>query len=593
MERCKSRSGTPQRHVEGATSATVISLDTTKAGMQSVDKARIEAIIESASRGSTFYVNEQRKAAQRQKRVEAMLEKSRLYTANILSNPARLRELEGKVRHLEAEIETTRDLTRTFVHMDMDMFYAAVEEKKDPTLRTVPLGVGSHAMLSTTNYVARQYGVRAGMPGFIGKTLCPALVILPTDFDAYRAEAAQVRAIAREYDPNFLSASLDELSLDLTECITKRHPELSAVPPSDAEAWRKRQLQRYAAAEAIVQECRARVYEATQLTISAGIAPTEMLAKVASNYHKPNGQHTLVLLSAEEVKALVQTWPLRRVPGIGKSFEAILNGIGIESVADIYADRLRLSYLITPKSFRFIFSSSLGIGAWDGWYDAARQQRQSDDPLDPGRKSIGQERTFSQPHNRLELQEIAYQNLTDAHAAMTKRQLLTEQVVLKLKHRSFQVRQVSARLPTPTDDVELLRRALDGLLLPHLEDYAHYRLLGVRLEKLLTSEELRLREAGAPRQVTLTDLFQRQKPPLKHRHNRRRPREECSDVVDVDDVVVVSSDSQLEVVWDDADGVAEDEASVKKQQRRENLYSADDEDDEEADEDVVVIVDDD
>ena len=120
------------------------------------------------------------------------------------------------------ELDQEFDFTRTIVHVDMDAFYAAVEMRDDPKLKNVPMAVGGNSMLSTSNYLARKFGVRAAMPGFIAKKLCPNLVIVPSHFDKYRAVSSEIRAIFKEYDPNFSPMSLDEAYLDLTEYLISR-----------------------------------------------------------------------------------------------------------------------------------------------------------------------------------------------------------------------------------------------------------------------------------------------------------------------------------------------------------------------------------
>ena len=135
-----------------------------------------------------------------------------------------------------------------------------------------PMAVGGMGMLSTSNYAARKFGVRAAMPGFIAKKLCPELIIVPGNMETYAEEAEKIRQVFRVYDPNYLPMSLDEAYLDLTDYLLG-HPEQTAA--------------------AVVSEMRARICEATQLTASAGIAPNTFLAKVCSDMNKPNGQYQL------------------------------------------------------------------------------------------------------------------------------------------------------------------------------------------------------------------------------------------------------------------------------------------------------------
>ncbi|ETN73125.1 DNA polymerase IV domain protein [Necator americanus] len=121
-----------------------------------------------------------------------------------------------------AKLECTRDLQRDCVHIDMDAYFAAVEMRDDPRLRTVPMAVGSMAMLSTSNYIARRFGVRAAMPGFIAKKLCPQLEIVDVNFRKYKQESAIFEAIFAEYDEDLSMGSLDEAYLDLTAYVAAR-----------------------------------------------------------------------------------------------------------------------------------------------------------------------------------------------------------------------------------------------------------------------------------------------------------------------------------------------------------------------------------
>ena len=120
------------------------------------------------------------------------------------------------MRQLIKEIERDRELSRTWVHIDMDMFYAAVEIRDNPALATIPIAIGGESMISTANYVARKFGVRSAMPGFIAKKLCPDLVFVGHNFKKYKEVAKIFKSILQEYDPGYESMGLDEANLDLT-----------------------------------------------------------------------------------------------------------------------------------------------------------------------------------------------------------------------------------------------------------------------------------------------------------------------------------------------------------------------------------------
>jgi DNA polymerase kappa len=567
--------------------------DNTKAGLQSVNKEKTEAIIKELSENSSFYINEERKAKNRQKRIEALLVKTRHYEASVKGRPDVFRKLQREVADLEAVIESHRDFEHIYVHMDMDMFFAAVEMKKNPQYASLPLGIGSLGMLSTTNYVARQYGVRSGMPGFIGLRLCPELLIVPTDFPACRVESHKFKEVVRTYDPTAQGLGMDEIMMCLNDYLSLHC--MSATTHDE----------RFDAAERIVEECRRRVFEATGLTASAGIAPAMTLAKMASNYKKPNGQSSLRLFSREAVLDFLAPIPVRQVPGIGKSQESILAGLGIHTLGDIYADRHRLYHILTRKSYEFLLRSALGVGGMYDSQEAASEEAGGEeggsasggvggDYDDWWRKSVGHERTFRQLMNRADLHSIAYRNLCDAHKTLVKEGLLASQVVLKLKFRSFQVKQHSKTLNVYTDCLEVLQRALDEVLIPVLDQFAHFRLLGVRLEKLKQRADAEGAEGAtsvptAPRQEenrykTLRDFFKQQQQvnverrrtaaaPQKGRCKRNRD-SEVEEVGSDVEVLVLSSESLLADVDDVTNVVgATPENEKKREPQRTNLLS--------------------
>jgi len=158
------------------------------------------------TQGSKFFEREKKRDEAVTQRINAILAKYELIKDKDLSFEQRI------VDNMIRDLEDTRDLTQCICHMDMDAFYASVEELEDPSLKEVPMAVGGMAMLCTSNYLARQYGVRSAMPGFIARKLCPELVLIPLHFPKYREASNKVRAVFQKYDPNFVPMSLDEVS---------------------------------------------------------------------------------------------------------------------------------------------------------------------------------------------------------------------------------------------------------------------------------------------------------------------------------------------------------------------------------------------
>lgn len=246
---------------------------------------------------------------------------------------------------------------RKIIHVDMDCFYAAVEEREQPALRGRPLGVGGsrdrRGVLTTCNYEARKFGIRSAMPTFQAFDLCPHLTVVSPRFELYRAVSAQVRAIFLEYSPLVEPLSLDEAYLDV-----------SHLP---------------APATRVAREIRARIFEATQLTASAGVAPNKMLAKIASDYRKPNGQHTV---PPAGIPAFMEPLPVKKIPGIGAVTAGKMAALGVETCGQLQAlDRLALQAAFGK------FGAEL--------YDRCRGR--DDRPVEPDRerKSLSNESTFS------------------------------------------------------------------------------------------------------------------------------------------------------------------------------------------------------
>jgi DNA polymerase-4 len=194
----------------------------------------------------------------------------------------------------------------------MDAFYASVEQRDDPSLRGKPVVVawrGARSVVCAASYEARKFGVRSAMPAVRAERLCPQAVFVPPDFGRYKAVSRQVREIFARHTPLIEPLSLDEAYLDVTTTLTK-------LPSATATA------------EAI----RAAIREETQLTASAGVAPNKFLAKIASDWRKPDG---IFVIRPHQVAAFLAPLPVGRLPGVGKVMEARLAELGIATVGDV------------------------------------------------------------------------------------------------------------------------------------------------------------------------------------------------------------------------------------------------------------------
>jgi DNA polymerase-4 len=212
-------------------------------------------------------------------------------------------------------------LVRKIIHCDCDCFYASVEMRDDPSLRGKPLAVGGRAemrgVIATCNYEARAFGVHSAMPTARALRLCPPLILLPPDFQRYREASRQILAIYRDYTPRVEPLSLDEAFLDV-----------SGVERCQGSAT------------LMAEEIRARIRAEVRITASAGIAPNKFLAKVASDWNKPDGQF---VVRPQDAEAFVATLPVEKIFGVGKVTAARLRQQGVHTCGDLRAwDRVRL-----------------------------------------------------------------------------------------------------------------------------------------------------------------------------------------------------------------------------------------------------------
>eukprot|EP01060_Flectonema_neradi_P037224 TRINITY_DN7428_c6_g1_i1.p1 TRINITY_DN7428_c6_g1~~TRINITY_DN7428_c6_g1_i1.p1 ORF type:complete len:498 (+),score=69.33 TRINITY_DN7428_c6_g1_i1:204-1496(+) len=247
------------------------------------------------------------------------------------------------------EIESQRVSDQWCVVIDMDMYYAAIEQRENPSLAKEPFIVGSYKMTSTANYEARKYGVRSAMPGYIAKALVAKqggkLLFIEPRIPLYTNEAKRINRILSKYGPHN-SRSLDEVYVNITDKVRKLTRDIG----SEEEA-----------ALTIVSNMRREVFEVTQLTASAGCGPNFLLAKLAADMDKPNGQY-ITPRSREGVMDFMGNKPVRDIPGVGKVTEKTLNALGFMKVSDIVAskDKIILAFGKSKKSENLI-RASLGV----------------------------------------------------------------------------------------------------------------------------------------------------------------------------------------------------------------------------------------
>jgi DNA polymerase-4 len=343
---------------------------------------------------------------------------------------------------------------RKIIHVDMDAFYASVEQRDEPELKGKPVIVGwpgERSVVCAASYEARRFGVHSAMPASRAKRLCPDGIWRKPDFDRYREVSRQIRAIFERHTPLVEPLSLDEAYLDVTH-------ELTGIPTATETA------------ETIRREIR----DETHLTASAGVAPNKFLAKIASDWKKPDG---CFVIRPHQVERFLVTLPVRKIPGVGKATEAVLTEMGIATVGDLHA--FDQPTLIT----RF---GKWGTRLWE----LARGI--DDHPVQPSRKrkSWSSENTFASDVTREEAAKWIADESLKLWAALEQRSMRGRTVTVKLRTPDFKTatRQLSPpELPGSADDIA---RIAIGLL--DRFDFApgsRYRLVGVGLSNFLDEEE--------------------------------------------------------------------------------------------------------
>ncbi len=335
-------------------------------------------------------------------------------------------------------------MTRKIIHVDMDAFFASVEQRDDPALRGRPVAVGSasgRGVVAAASYEARRFGVRSAMPSIVALRRCPDLVFVPPRFDAYRAVSTQIRAIFHDYTPLVEPLSLDEAYLDVSA-------NLRALPSATATAT----------------EIRARIREETALTASAGISYNKFLAKLASDQNKPDGQ---CVIPPAAGPGFVAALPVARFHGIGPKTAERMTRLGILTGADL-RDRDR-SFLTEH------------FGKAGAWYHAIA--RGDDDRAvtpDRPRKSSGSETTFARDLVAPAEVEQAVRAMADSVWAWCERtRSFGRTATVKARYADFRQVTRSRTSPRPIADratLDTLSMALVGSLYPLR---AGIRLIGV------------------------------------------------------------------------------------------------------------------
>ena len=349
--------------------------------------------------------------------------------------------------------------SRKIIHIDMDAFYASVEQRDNPELRGKPVAVGGsreRGVVAAASYEARKFGVHSAMPSITAKRKCPDLIFVNPRFDAYKAISLQIREIFAEYTPIIEPLSLDEAYLDVTE-----------------------NLKGIASATQIAEEIRARIRAETELTASAGVSYNKFLAKLASDYRKPDG---LFVITPAIGPAFVETLPVRKFHGVGPATAAKMARLGIKAGLDLRAQTLAFLQQHFGKAGSYYYGVARGVDE--------RPVR-----ADRIRKSVGAENTFPADLFTYEAARDALREIVDKVWKYCEGSgLRGRTVTLKVKFVNFQqiTRSRTGQMQIRTrSELEQLGNALLEPLFPVAKGV---RLLGISLSSLAEEEAERERQ---------------------------------------------------------------------------------------------------
>ena len=344
---------------------------------------------------------------------------------------------------------------RIIFHLDMDHFFSAVEEREHPELKGKPVIVGADPMggkgrgvVSTSNYEARKFGVRSGMPISRAWKFCPEGVYLPVNYELYEVVSNEIMDTLRKYADKFEQWGIDEAFLDMSS-----------------------RVRDYSEAEALAREIKKKIYEKERLTCSIGVSSNKLVAKIASETQKPDG---LTIVREEDVRKFLGPLPVRKLLGVGRKTGQMLEDMGIKTIEDL----AHFDPSVLTESFG-VMGTQLYLMA----HGIDRSEVEESSEV----KSIGRDVTFLEDTgdfgcvlNALDgLSEEVSRNVLD-------RQLYFRTVTVRVRYENFETHTHSKTLPFMTDRLQDLKKAAGELMLPYFKLGRKIRLVGVRVSSLVS-----------------------------------------------------------------------------------------------------------
>ncbi|HEX6900352.1 MAG TPA: DNA polymerase IV [Thermoanaerobaculia bacterium] len=348
---------------------------------------------------------------------------------------------------------------RRVLHCDMDCFYAAVHMRDDPSLRGKPVIIGgrpeSRGVVAAASYEVRKYGVHSAMPSSRARRLCPDAIFIPPDFRRYSRESEKIFAIYRELTPIVQAVSIDEAYLDVTDCLGE-----------------------WGTATAVAREIRRRVREERGLTVSVGVGPNRLIAKIASDFDKPDG---LTVVPPGKVQAFLDPLPVRRLHGVGPATERALAEIKVQTVAELRAVPVEDLVERFGKHGRILYEFSRGID------DRPVETHQE-------RKSLGTENTYAKDLTDFTEMEAEVDRMAQEVAVSLERRGLSGcTVTLKVRYEDFTTVTRSRTFAMPVGEATDIAACARDLLRRTEAPSRPVRLIGVTASNLVRERVSQLR----------------------------------------------------------------------------------------------------
>jgi DNA polymerase IV (DinB-like DNA polymerase) len=358
----------------------------------------------------------------------------------------------------KGSLKVAKKRKRIIFHVDMDQFFAAVEERERPEIRGKPVIVGAdpkegtgRGVVSTCNYEARKYGVKSGIPIARAWRLCPNAVYLPVNYSLYQKVSARIMKILKGYADKFERWGLDEAFLDVTS-----------------------RVKNFEEAEKLAQKIKKEIYEKERLICSIGVGPNKLVAKIGSDFEKPDG---LTVVREEEAKTFLSPLRVRRLLWVGRKTENRLNKMGIKTIGDLANYDASVLVEKFGAAGTQLYLSAQGI-------DNTEVQERWE------RKSMSREITFEEDTSDYNLIFDTLDTISeDLHQELTASNFTFKTTTVKIRYENFETHTHGKTLPFFTDRLKDIQRSARDLVQDYLRPDRKIRLIGVRLSNLLSTEK--------------------------------------------------------------------------------------------------------